>query len=235
MLWHKVQGAGGVGVGGIVTDGLVLYLDAANPLSYSGSGTTWSDLSNTGNDGTLLNGVSYSSSDGGSLVFDGSNDYVSSFSSQISGSGSKTINIWFKSLTTTRQGLCGTRPSTAGQSGWALTHNANAPGVITYYHTGVGGIISGAVISTNVWYCLALTYDVSSGVASLYLNGNQTVSPTSIGPITSSSFNGVIGAEYPAPTYPLNGNISQVTIYNRVLSSSEIQQNYNSIKTRFGY
>ena len=60
----------------LVMNGLVLALDAANPKSYPGSGTTWTDLSGRGNTGTLTNGPTYSSANGGSLVFDGTNDYV---------------------------------------------------------------------------------------------------------------------------------------------------------------
>lgn len=60
----------------IVTDGLVLYLDAANTKSYPGSGTTWNDLSGNGNNGTLINGYIFNSIGNGNLVFDGSNDYV---------------------------------------------------------------------------------------------------------------------------------------------------------------
>jgi hypothetical protein len=59
----------------IVTDGLVLCLDAGNPKSYPGSGTTWTDLSGNGNNGTLVNGVGYSGDNLGSLSFDGVNDY----------------------------------------------------------------------------------------------------------------------------------------------------------------
>ena len=61
----------------IVTDGLVLCLDAANSKSYPGSGTSWNDLSRNNNTGTLTNGPTYTSSFGGSSVFDGTNDYVS--------------------------------------------------------------------------------------------------------------------------------------------------------------
>ena len=60
----------------IVRNGLVLYLDAANPKSYPGSGTTWKDLSGNGNNGTLVNGPTFNSANGGSIVFDGTNDYV---------------------------------------------------------------------------------------------------------------------------------------------------------------
>ena len=59
----------------IVTNGLVLCLDAANSKSYPGSGTTWTDLSGRGNNGTLVNGVGYNSGNLGSLVFDGVDDY----------------------------------------------------------------------------------------------------------------------------------------------------------------
>ena len=61
----------------IVTNGLVLYLDAANKKSYPGSGTTWTDLSGNNNTGTLTNGPTFDSNNGGSIVFDGTNDYVS--------------------------------------------------------------------------------------------------------------------------------------------------------------
>ena len=61
----------------IVTDGLVLYLDAANQRSYPGSGTTWSDISRGGNNGTLVNGPTFDPGNGGSIVFDGVDDYVS--------------------------------------------------------------------------------------------------------------------------------------------------------------
>ena len=60
----------------IVTDGLALCLDAANSKSYPGSGSTWTDLSGNGNNATLTNGPTYSSANGGSIVFDGVNDYV---------------------------------------------------------------------------------------------------------------------------------------------------------------
>jgi hypothetical protein len=81
----------------IVTDGLVLCLDAGNPKSYPGSGTTWTDLSGNGNNGTLVNGVGYNSGNGGSLVFDGVNDRVTINASSHTNlsSGNFTISSWF--------------------------------------------------------------------------------------------------------------------------------------------
>jgi hypothetical protein len=77
----------------IVTSGLVLCLDAANPKSYPGSGTTWTDLSGNGNNGTLVNGPTYSSVNGGSIVFDGSNDYISTAYS-IGTVSQQSISCW---------------------------------------------------------------------------------------------------------------------------------------------
>ena len=80
----------------IVTDGLVLALDAGNTKSYPGSGSTWTDLSGNGNNGTLAGGVGYSSSNGGSLTFDGSNDYVYRTSTNFDfGTGDFTVSGWF--------------------------------------------------------------------------------------------------------------------------------------------
>ena len=80
----------------IVTDGLVLYLDAANTKSYPGTGTVWTDISRTNNNGTLTNGPTYTSTFGGSIVFDGTNDSVVSANTiNITGASARTMNIWF--------------------------------------------------------------------------------------------------------------------------------------------
>ena len=81
----------------IVTDGLVLHLDAGRPESYTDGETTWRDLSGNNNNGTLVNGVGFSAENGGSLEFDGVNDYVTLSSSQIApGTGAFTWNFWVK-------------------------------------------------------------------------------------------------------------------------------------------
>jgi len=218
----------------VVTDGLVLYLDAGNDVSYAGSGTTWTDLSIQGNNGTLVNGVGFNSDNGGSLVFDGVNDHVSSFPIQLSGTGSNTINVWFKVLTTSRTGLCGTRGIFVA-TGWVLTVNRNAAGRLTYFHTGGSVLEISAGILTNTWYCATSTYDASLATVTLYLNGNQIGSPqSSFSTISASSFNGAIGAEDGQLNRKFNGNIAQVSIYNRALSASEVQQNFNALRSRYG-
>ena len=215
----------------IITDGLVLCLDAGDGLSYPGTGATWTDLSGRGNHGTLVNGVGYNEK---SLVFDGVNDYIASFPSQLSGIGSNTINVWFKTMITSRNGLCGTRQSSAN-TGWVLTVNINAAGNLTYFHTGGSILEVAAGITTNTWYCATSTYDVSSATVKLYINGNQIGASSSFSTIASSTFNGVIGAEDENfNTEFLSGSISQVSIYNKALTASEIQQNFNSLRGRFG-
>ena len=217
----------------IVTDGLVLALDAGNTKSYPGSGTTWTDLSGSGNTGTLTNGPTYSSSNGGSIVFDGVDDYVTSFPSQLSGTGSNTINVWFRTTSTSRFGLCGIRGG--APTGWVFTINRTTAGNLTYFHTGGSILEVAAGITTNTWYCATSTYNVSSATATLYLNGNQIGSPlSSFTAISSSTFNGVVGAEDYIFSNKLVGNIAQVQIYNRALTAAEIQQNFNALRGRFG-
>ena len=213
---------------------LVLNLDAGNILSYPGTGTLWTDLSIYGNNGTLISGATFDSGNGGSIVFDGTNDYVSSFPIQISGNGSKTVSCFFKINTTIRSGLCGTRNLDTGLNGWVLCVNRTTSGNLSYYHTSGSILEIAAGISTNTWYNACVTYDVSTAIATLYLNGIIIGSPaTSFTTINLSSFNGVIGAETVNGGF-LNGNIAQTLIYNRALSSTEVLQNYNATKIRYG-
>jgi len=83
----------------VVQDGLVLNLDASKFYSYSRSGTTWTDLSGNGNNGTLVNGPTFSSANGGSIVFDGSNDYMTS-SFTFTANQAMTISGWLYSTAT---------------------------------------------------------------------------------------------------------------------------------------
>ena len=192
---------------------------------------TWTNLSTNGNTGTLVNGVGYSASNGGSLVFDGSNDCVSSFPLQISGNGSKSISCFFKTNVTTRKGLAGTR----AEDGWVLCVNRNAIGNLCYFHTGSDEIDIPAGISINTWYNVCATYDLPTSTVILYVNGIEIGRKVSFGGVNTSTFNGVIGAEdQNFSDNTLNGNIAQVSVYNRALSAAEISQNFNALRGRFG-
>jgi len=219
----------------IVTNGLVLCLDAGNTKSYPSSGTTWSDLTSNGNNGTLVNGgsgLTFSSANGGSLVFDGVNDYVSSFSQQISDSGSKTIEVWFRVTTTGRVGLCGT-PASSGVNGWAFVVNRTTTGNLTYFHNGGTVLEVAAGILNNIWYQACVTYNLYTSTSVLYLNGSQIGTRGGFSTISVSSFNGIIGNEDQLFTSPFRGDIAINRIYNRALAAAEVLQNYNATKGRF--
>ena len=217
----------------IVRSGLVLDLDAGMNASFNNTGTIWNDLSGNGNNGTLTNGPTYSSANGGSLAFNGTN-YISSFPTQISTTDSRTVSCFFRTNVTTRNGLCGTRGN-AVATGWVLTVNQPLSGSLNYFHTAGSGIDVAAGISINTWYNACVTYDVATATATLYLNGAQIGSPvTSFSAMTPSVFNGAIGAEDGQFNNKFNGNIAQVQVYNRALTAAEIQQNYNALKHRYG-
>ena len=214
----------------IVTNGLVLNLDASRLSSYPNAGTTWTDISGNGNNGTMTNGPIFGTANGGVITFDGINDRVSSFPTQFPNTNSKTIDMWFKTNSSTRQGLCGVR---SASTGWVFCINRGSTGNLTYFNTGQGEYQIPAGITTNTWYNAIVTHDYSVGTIKIYLNGNL-LGTASLPGYISSSFNGVIGDEDNSFTTPFNGDICQTKIYNRALSSTEITQNYNATKSRFG-
>jgi hypothetical protein len=215
----------------VYNNSLVLNLDAGNANSYPGTGTTWFDLA-SGNNGTLVNGPTYDATNGGSLLFDGINDRISTFGTQFPNNGSKTIDVWFKTTSTVRQGLCGTRDGAS--TGWVFTINRTTSGRLTYFNTGSGTAEFAAGITTNTWYNAVATHDSTTGLVKIYLNGSL-IGSTNVGVIYSSTFNGVIGDEDSAvPSTPFKGNIPKVTIYNKVLTDTEILNNFNSTRGRFG-
>jgi hypothetical protein len=214
----------------IVTDGLVLCLDAADRNSYPGSGTTWGDLSGNGNNGTLVNGVGYNSGNGGSLVFDGVNDYVS-----VSQTLSTPFTITGFVRYTDQAKSFNTYMNTAPHYVLGISLNRLGGGQLyVYIGNGVGWLAAPSIISSsnmlvNTWYQVAFTSTGSGSI--LYLNGvnvgTSIHSPSGWG---STYYFGSLnfGGEY------LKGNISSTQIYNRALAAQEIQQNYQATKGRFG-
>jgi len=208
----------------IVTDGLVLYLDAGNRLSYPGSGTTWTDLSRSMLSGSLINGPTYNTGSLGSIVFDGSNDYVNC--GNIMPSTAYTKCVWFNisNISTSNNLISG------GSNG---TH---------YFYPGGGqylraGHFQGAEVTSNVafnanqWYFGVVTFSTSSGFV-MYQNG--AVVGTIPSTATFTGGNVVYIGAYSAGGNLLTGRIGIAQIYNRVPSAQEVLQNYNATKTRFG-
>jgi hypothetical protein len=234
----------------VITDGLVLYLDAANTRSYPGTGTAWNDLSRSGNNGTLTNGPTFNSGNGGSIVFDGVDDYVNL--SPASGFASFSVMVWFyptvvqnynnvldmnyNSLLNSNTGNYGPRleMDNAGSLIWVYSASSNNN---NFYSQRV--LNSG--LQSNIWTCATITYNGSTNNSITYYNGNDTgisrINGGSGGGGFIGTFNtpriGLGFGSFNLPRY-FQGRISNVQIYNRALSSTEILQNYNATKTRFG-
>ena len=210
----------------IVTDGLVLALDAGNTKSYPGSGTTWYDLIG-GNNGTFESGANYSSVDGGVVGFDGSNDHVN-FSSQMFNPNSDfTISSWvnFDSLSGTH-----TIVSTQNSSGSFQLRYVSGTGVqiVDSYVINVGTFSSSQTLSTGTWYGITITR--SGNTYTYYLDGSSVSSFTS----TNSYNQGprTIGVNL-SSSEAFDGKISVIRAYNKALTAAEVAQNYNALKGRY--
>jgi hypothetical protein len=207
----------------ILTNGLVLALDAANSKSYPGSGTTWSDLSGNGYSSTLINSPTFTSDNGGSIFFDGTNDYADlNSNSIIAGTNPFTIESFYK--------------TTGGTNGAIFTNFGTGYGSGVWFAGRYGIWINAAVYVINAplplgTYHMVATRD-GSGNVRLYINGLLNNTGTLTGSIPSN-INFRIGSDVNGFNEQLTGHLYSLKVYNRVLSASEVQQNYNSQKSRF--
>ena len=211
-----------------VRDGLVLYLDAANARSYPKSGTTWFDRSGNGNTGTLTNGPTYSSANGGSIVFDGTDDIVNT--SYVS-SNAFTWSVWFK----TNVVSSGYRNiiSIPTPNYILLLMDTNTPNLGFWTSDALSGqSLSTPTISVNTWYNVVFVREgnsITNGYKTYVNSVSYGIANTGIWSTSSTiSFGGRTDA-----TQFLNGNIAQASIYNRALSAAEISQNFNALRGRF--
>jgi hypothetical protein len=217
----------------IVTNGLTMSLDAGFTPSYPLSGTSWTDLSFSGNNGTLTNGPTYSSSNGGTIVFDGTNDYVNvpAKSSQLTGDITVEAWIYITSGPSDWVRIIGTGANPSGNRTFGLWYDISMRLLWQRYGANNVGIQPANVLSYNTWYYVAATTIGSS--QEIYLNGSSVGTSTNTGPWAASNEDITIGSAVGIHTY-LTGNISISRIYDRGLSSTEILQNYNSQKSRYG-
>jgi hypothetical protein len=222
----------------IVTDGLVLYLDAANPYSYVSGSTVWNDLSRTQTSGSLVNGPTYSSANNGSIVFDGVDDYVSVPKQTAFVNASQfTMMAWMKRRTLSSKVICYQGADLGSDVSFELWNDSNV-----YFEVGDGSNQYASIANTSIdWQYLTMVFDGTqtgnTNRLKCYINGvllNVGYSGTI--PSTSGVSNSVfsIGNSQGVGGNFSDGNIAQVSIYNRALSADEVQQNYNSTKGRFG-
>jgi hypothetical protein len=225
--------------GRIVTDGLVLSLDAGDRNSYPGTGTVWTDMSGNGNNGTLTNGPTFSSANGGSIVLDGTNDYIidSSTVNIPVGSSSRTIQMWVYPTTNTNNFVQLGIGGGGNQVYIVQYYKIGSPDYI--FTDGVNGgnnlTISGVQLPTlNAWNFFV--FGNSGQNYFYYLNGVSRLSGTWPATINTVGQKYVLGNRDDGVGFntPISGSIGLVSIYNRALTESEILQNYNAQKSRFG-
>jgi hypothetical protein len=216
-----------------VTDGLVLHLDAANPKSYTGSGTVCSDLSVNQYNGTLTNGTNFVTDNEGSFEFDGNDDNIDfgNLTEMNFSNVNFSFEVVFKKFTWDKsyQTII-----SKGDKTWRLSRNnlTSRLEFSTGSSTGLKTVLSPDV-SDNIWYHVTGVYNGSEHL--LYLNGevsNTTSGTTSIS--ASDTQNLMIGDNSEKTGRQFEGLIPLVRIYNRALSEAEIKQNFDALRNRFG-
>jgi hypothetical protein len=220
----------------VVTRGLIGFWNAGVPESYPGTGTTWSDISGNGYTGTLNNGPTFSSNEGGGIVFDGTNDGVST-----TFTGSLTtfaIAAWCK-------------PTAIGQSNGSDVAAKDSYGGVDYLSTSKFRYIvfngasanSGTGANTcainNIYYVVVNLLDTGFGLSAFgYVNVNGVMTQDANFAVGSypSTTNGALNIGYYPPSLANNyftGTIYAVQLYNVTLTTAEIQQNFDAMRGRF--
>lgn len=232
----------------IVTQGLVGHWDAGNPYSYPATGTTWTDLSGNGNNGTLINGPTFSADRGGGIVFDGTNQYVNfGASSSLNTTTSATIGAMvrfnanyggllpYQELLTKRVA----DPTNASNYGINFNGRSTINEMQLYYTAGGNYRILKATLNTNFptdqWQYIVgvLEKSSTSTILSLYKNADLVTSGTFAGNLETNAASLMFGA-YTGTINSFAGRASVLQIYTRALSAGEIFQNFQATRWRFG-
>ena len=216
----------------IVMNGLTLCLDAGNRKSYSGSGTTWTDRSGINSSGELVNSPVYNSSNLGFFQFV-TDDFARIANNTALDTQTPTVEVWIKTNATTQNGFWFEKGTVNSQ------YSLFQEGGVIQWRMNIGGVTNlttttATYINTSNWYQVVGTY--TSGSRKLYINGVLVNSDTQTGTIATNSGGmsvGVYGGFSGDRGYYYNGNLSVCRVYNRVLTATEIQQNYNALKSRF--
>jgi hypothetical protein len=214
---------------GIVTNGLVLNLDAGFTPSYTSSGTTWYDLSYGGNNGTLTNGPTFNSSNGGSIVFDGVDDFVNIPIDSVFNTPSVTFEVWANLQTINDRHILYVN----WQGNSLEVYSDRSIAMYNFSSQGQqGAFTSAGVFNWDNWAHFVGTYDDTAQTLKTYVNGvllsTRTSTPSTI---YSVGVHKISGTDYGGE---VKGKIAIVRHYNKALSDAEVSQNYNAQKSRFG-
>ena len=220
---------------GLVTDGLVLALDAGRTLSYSGSGTTWTDLSGNSNNGTLTNGPTFDSSNEylAYFQFPNSNSYIQLSNPALTTPSTFSIEQWVKITDTSTNSIFlsnmdghndGIESGFDSSSKWSLQINGSLAN------------ISSATVNQDQWYHVVFRFD-DSNLGKIFVDGVQIQSLHFGSQTINQSTASTIGAiAYQTSSVENKFEIGELRVYNnKALTATEVLQNYNAHKTRYGH
>lgn len=225
-----------------VTSNLKLDLDAAQLRSYAGTGTTWTDISGNSNNGTLTNGPTFNSGNGGYFILDGVDDTVLlPATDTIVGANNQnlTVESWVKYTTTATQRIITLGYLNAGATLLSLAINNTAIGNIGLVTTSAALVANQQLNHADSYHTKGTWLHVvgttsSTNDRALYVNGVLKASDTGIGVASSSNLRQArIGANL-ILTQLFSGNVAISRVYSKTLSATEVLRNYNALKSRFG-
>jgi hypothetical protein len=211
----------------IVTDGLILNLDAGNRRSYVSGSTIWTDLVNNSRTGSLVNGPTFNSSNEGSIVFDGTNDRVL-LPAVVDTNSSFSLEFW---ALRTSDANAGTLISGNGPNSYFVIRMlSSAVSLVKSFVVELGNFGASSATVSNTINHVVLTR--SGTTYTCYTNGifrgtltiNQTYATTAP----------ALGIYDAGNNEPFSGRIYKFAYYNRAISAFEVRQNYNANKGRFG-
>jgi len=244
--------------GNIVKDGLVFDIDAAKRDSYPGTGTAWNDISGFQNNGVLTNGPTFNNSNGGSIVFDGADDYVDSIGTTSTfdyfcSIGTFSIGFWLNPNAINVRAFFIGNILTNTEKGWFIAVEYGAAGYgnncIRFQAAGnatntrlIAGSTNDSTVTTG-WKHYFYTVTNGDYIGQWYINGVSSTTTTMVGTgnaVQGAYYSGPLArtlnigrANYTSTVLPLAGRISNTLVYNRQLSAAEVLQNYNATKGRY--
>jgi hypothetical protein len=229
----------------IVKNGLVLYLDAGSPNSYFplSSGIICKDISGFGNNGTLINGVVYSSQNGGSFLFDGLDDYIQSTNNpSLQITNALTLSIWLKGDSSFNAGSLMCKSTQIFGNNIDKVYELGFLSSVMYFQFGNGTLVSNVFFSsssviTNTWKQVVCTWDGTTNTngIKMYYDGILVAQNTAASTVIQNPVNTpLLIGDGRRGAFRYKGDIGIVKIYNRSLSQAEVLKDYNESKVRFG-
>jgi hypothetical protein len=213
--------------GKIVTDGLVLSLDAADRNSYVSGSLVWNDVSRNGYTGSLINGPTFDSANGGSIVFDGVDDYIQKSNYRPFNTSSMSYEIIFKPNSNPAQGPLGSSDAEGTTPYFYLDYGG---GNIRTYNQSNGYFTVQSLALGKIYHFICTRNELTERN---YVNSIESLGRTLSSAVgNNNGFDAIAG--YAGLSFYLNCNLYVIRIYNKALSAQEVLQNYNAQKSRFG-